>query len=86
MASHDGFDAEADEHLPPPPPLPPNVTPIKAYPDPRLAPKPKRVPMSRPGLGRKGNTISLVTNHFAVDVQIKDDYFYHYSVRACYSF
>uniref|UniRef100_M8D3U5 Uncharacterized protein n=1 Tax=Aegilops tauschii TaxID=37682 RepID=M8D3U5_AEGTA len=44
------------EELPPPPPLPPDVVPIKAEDvaeelPPNKPTKPKRLPMARPGLG-----------------------------------
>jgi hypothetical protein len=60
MGSHDG---EADE-LPPPPPVPPNVVPIKAddvlgESPPNKPVKPKKLPMVRPGVGRKGQPIQL---------------------------
>lgn len=80
------FDPESDtsDVLPPPPPVPPNVVPIKADPGqsspPQKAAKPKRVPMARPGLARRGQPITLLTNHFRVAVRNVDDCFYHYSV------
>lgn len=85
MDGQDGSDSEA---LPPPPPIPPNVTPAKADGEraghaspPRKSAKPKRVPMARPaGQARKGQSISLLTNHFRVSVRNVEDYFYHYSV------
>nr|XP_018674223.1 PREDICTED: protein argonaute 4B-like [Musa acuminata subsp. malaccensis]XP_018674224.1 PREDICTED: protein argonaute 4B-like [Musa acuminata subsp. malaccensis] len=83
-----GFDSEATEDLPPPPPIPPNVTPIKVDPEgslpPKKATKPSRVPMPRPGLGKKGQVVPLLTNHFKVSVRNVDDYFYHYSVLLKY--
>lgn len=81
MGSHDG---EADE-LPPPPPVPPDVVPIRAEdvvgesaPDKPV--KPKRVPMARPGVGRKGQPIQLYSNHFKVSVNSIEDFFFHYHV------
>lgn len=85
-----GFDSEATEDLPPPPPIPPNVIPIKVDPEenlpPKKATKPSRVPMPRPGLGKKGQVVPLLTNHFKVSVRNVDDYFYHYSVGSGFPF
>uniref|UniRef100_A0ACD5YTA5 Uncharacterized protein n=1 Tax=Avena sativa TaxID=4498 RepID=A0ACD5YTA5_AVESA len=71
-----------DEELPPPPPLPPNVVPIKAEDaaPPDKPPKPKRLPMARPGLGKKGQPIQLLANHYRVSVKSSEDFFYHYNV------
>ncbi|CAN6349965.1 unnamed protein product [Urochloa humidicola] len=85
MASHDG---EADE-LPPPPPVPPDVVPIKAEDvvggsPPNKPVKPKRVPMARPGVGRKGQSIQLYSNHFKVSVKSTEDFFFHYHVNLKY--
>jgi hypothetical protein len=81
MGSHDG---EADE-LPPPPPVPPNVVPIKAddvlgESPPNKPVKPKKLPMVRPGVGRKGQPIQLYSNHFKVLVKSTEDFFFHYDV------
>ncbi|XP_068658770.1 protein argonaute 4B-like [Aristolochia californica] len=81
----DPSDPEAQEALPPPPPIPPNVVPLKVESDqldplPKTPPKPTRVPMARPGLGRKGQPIPLLTNHFKVNVSSNNGYFYHYCV------
>lgn len=89
MDSHDG-DANGNgngvtngsgngstEALPPPPPLPPNVVPIQAA---LVKKKPTRNPMARKGQGVKGNKISLLTNHFKVNVTHTDGHFFHYSV------
>lgn len=91
MESHEGFDPESDttDVLPPPPPeIPPNVVPIKAEAEqsspPKKPAKPKRVPVARPGLARRGQPITLLTNHFRVAVRNVDDYFYHYSVSLKY--
>ncbi|XP_072959526.1 protein argonaute 4B-like [Typha angustifolia] len=88
MEAHDGFDPGQGEDLPPPPPIPPNVVPIKAESErnspPKKASKTKRVPMPRPGLGRKGQPVPLYTNHFKVSVRSMDDNFYHYSVSLKY--
>jgi len=82
---------EPTEALPPPPPvIPPNVVPIKADPEgsssPKKPSKPKRIPMPRPGLAKRGQPIQLLTNHFKVSVQNVNDYFYHYSVRPITTF
>ncbi|RWW17877.1 hypothetical protein BHE74_00036794 [Ensete ventricosum] len=67
------FDPETIEDLPPPPPIPPNVTPFKVDPEGSLPPKKSmklsRVPMPRPGLGKKGQPVPLLTNHFKVSVR-----------------
>ncbi|KAF0891619.1 hypothetical protein E2562_010604 [Oryza meyeriana var. granulata] len=81
MDAHDG---EADE-LPPPPPVPPNVVPIKAddveSESPATKPtKPKRFPMARPGLGKKGQPIQLYANHYKVSVKSTEEFFFHYNV------
>lgn len=76
---------EPAEGLPPPPPVvPPDVVPVKAdsgrSSPPNKPAKPKRVPMPRPGLAKRGQPIQLLTNHFKVSVRNVDDYFFHYSV------
>ncbi|XP_026399230.1 protein argonaute 4A-like isoform X1 [Papaver somniferum] len=78
-------DSELDgpDGLPPPPPVPPNVVPIKVEPVKKVS-KPKRVPMARTGLGNKGNKIQLLTNHFKVAVSNADGYFFHYCVSLFY--
>ncbi|KAL3530098.1 hypothetical protein ACH5RR_009420 [Cinchona calisaya] len=68
--------------LPPPPPVPPNVTPIKAESEP--VKKRLRVPIPRRGLGTKGQKIQLLTNHFKVSVKNVDGQFFHYSVALFY--
>lgn len=67
------------EALPPPPPVPPNVTPIKADTDHEVK-KVTRVPMARRGFGTKGNKVPILTNHFKVNVNKVDGQFFHYSV------
>lgn len=76
-SEHDGNGAPED--LPPPPPVPPNVTPEKvvAEPEPK---KTLRVPMARRGLGTRGNKVPILTNHFKVNVSNLDGHFFHYSV------
>lgn len=74
---------EGGEDLPPPPPvIPPNVTPLKAEPVPpvKKVSKSNRVPMARPGTGRKGQMVPLLTNHFKVGFSKTDGFFSHYSV------
>lgn len=72
---------ENDECLPPPPPIvPSDVEPVKIEHELVKKKGPIRVPMARPGLGRKGNKLPLLTNHFKVDVANTDGYFYQYSV------
>ncbi|CAA0813181.1 Protein argonaute 4 [Striga hermonthica] len=73
----------ATEALPPPPPVPPNVTPIKVDSEPE-AKKVLRVPMARRGFGTKGNKVPILTNHFRVNVNKVDGHFYHYSVALSY--
>ncbi|KAF8724800.1 hypothetical protein HU200_020737 [Digitaria exilis] len=84
MGSHDG-----EAELPPPPPVPPDVVPIKAddvvgESPPDKPVKPKRVPMARPGVGRKGQPIQLYSNHFKVSVNSIEDFFFHYHVNLKY--
>ncbi|KAM7528269.1 hypothetical protein LguiB_031679 [Lonicera macranthoides] len=83
---HDGNGAA--EALPPPPPVPENVVPIKV--DAELAPpepakkKIVRVPLARRGLASKGQKIPLLTNHFKVNVTNVDGHFFHYSIALFY--
>lgn len=81
----------AQDALPPPPPVPPNVVPIKAD---SVASEPvkkkvARVPIARRGFASKGQKIALTTNHFKVNVTGADGHFFHYSVCSislcCYS-
>ncbi|KAL3653292.1 Protein argonaute-4 [Castilleja foliolosa] len=72
-----------EEALPPPPPVPENVTPIKAAPEPELK-KTFRVPMARRSLGTKGNKVPILTNHFKVSVSNVNGFFFHYSVALFY--
>ncbi|XXG81287.1 hypothetical protein AAC387_Pa09g1960 [Persea americana] len=78
---------DGGEDLPPPPPvIPPNVTPLKAEPVPpvKKVSKSNRVPMARPGTGRKGQMVPLLTNHFKVGFSKTDGFFSHYSVNVSY--
>ncbi|KAI3845014.1 hypothetical protein MKW92_027683 [Papaver armeniacum] len=89
MTREDGY-----EDLPPPPPIlspsviperleAPVVTPEKLE-APDVKPEkqyvPNRIPMSRPGVGRDGNRIPLLANHFRVAVNVPDATFYQYTV------
>ncbi|GKV08262.1 hypothetical protein SLEP1_g19919 [Rubroshorea leprosula] len=75
----------AHDDLPPPPPVPPNVVPIRAEPDvQQVKKKPMRTPIARKGLGSKGQKIPLLTNHFKVNVTGVDGHFYHYSIAIAY--
>lgn len=76
-SEHDGNGAS--EALPPPPPVPPNVTPIKAVTEPEVK-KVYRAPMARRGFGTRGNKVPILTNHFKVNVNNVDGHFFHYSV------
>lgn len=76
-SEHDGNGTS--EALPPPPPVPPNVTPIKAVTEPEVK-KVFRAPMARRGFGTRGNKVPILTNHFKVNVNNVDGHFYHYSV------
>lgn len=76
-SEHDGDGAL--EALPPPPPVPPNVTPLKVEPEPESK-KVLRVPMARLGFGTRGNRVPILTNHFKVNVASVDGHFFHYSV------
>ncbi|KAJ3669410.1 hypothetical protein LUZ60_011360 [Juncus effusus] len=44
----------------------------------------KRVLMARPGLGKEGRRISLLSNHFNVRFTGSDAVFYHYSIQITY--
>ncbi|XP_017606709.1 protein argonaute 4 [Gossypium arboreum] len=81
----DSFEQEGNgaalESLPPPPPVPPDVVPIKAESD---AKKIVRHPMARRGVGTKGQKVTILTNHFKVSVGSTDGQFYHYSVSLSY--
>ncbi|KAI3894698.1 hypothetical protein MKX03_031628 [Papaver bracteatum] len=81
-------DGAVPTDLPPPPPLPSDVVPLRvdggvAEIVPKVS-KPKRVPMARKGLGNKGQKIPLLTNHFKVAVSNLEGYFYHYCVTLFY--
>ncbi|XP_022866891.1 protein argonaute 4-like isoform X1 [Olea europaea var. sylvestris] len=86
---HNGVKEPEQEHngaadpLPPPPPVPPNVTPIKAESE-QAVKKVFRAPMARRGTGTKGNKVPILTNHFKVNVSNVDGHFFHYSVALAY--
>ncbi|KAL5700799.1 Protein argonaute 4B [Ranunculus cassubicifolius] len=65
--------AEEAEILPPPPPLKADVIP-----------KSVRFPMARAGVGRRGQPVQLLTNHFKVNFGGVDGDFYQYSVSLSY--
>lgn len=76
----------SQQDLPPPPPVvPPNLVPLKVETEP-VKKKPARVPIARRGFGSKGQKISLLTNHFKVNVTNVEGYFYHYSVSCAFLF
>ncbi|XP_076942798.1 protein argonaute 4-like [Bidens hawaiensis] len=72
----------ATDSLPPPPPVPEDVVPIKAEPETKK--KVMRVPMARRGLASKGQKAQILTNHFKVHVSNVDGFFFHYSVALFY--
>ncbi|KAH6814286.1 Argonaute family protein [Perilla frutescens var. frutescens] len=73
----------APEALPPPPPVPPNVTLSKVVSEPEPK-KPLRLPMARRGHGTRGNKVPIVTNHFKVNVSNLAGEFFQYSVALFY--
>ncbi|KAH6814845.1 Argonaute family protein [Perilla frutescens var. frutescens] len=69
---------DTSQILPPPPPvMPPNFVPQKVS-------MGKRVPMVRPALATRGQSIALLVNHFKVTVSKTDGFFYQYSVAIKY--
>ncbi|KAK8701304.1 hypothetical protein V6N13_019694 [Hibiscus sabdariffa] len=83
MDSEQDGNGALPESLPPPPPVPPDVVPIKVESEPAKK-KVVRVPMARRGLGSKGQKITLLTNHFKVNVGSVDGHFFHYCVSLSY--
>ncbi|XP_061341623.1 protein argonaute 4-like [Gastrolobium bilobum] len=77
-----------EDALPPPPPVvPSDIVPITAAQE--LPPEPvkkkvSRVPIARRGLATKGTKLSLLTNHFKVNVANNDGHFFQYSVSFSY--
>ncbi|KAG6605852.1 Protein argonaute 4, partial [Cucurbita argyrosperma subsp. sororia] len=87
MSSNEPDGNGADGALPPPPPIPPNVVPVQAeleQPPELLKKKVVRVPIARRGLASKGQKITLLTNHFKVNVTNIEGHFFHYSVALSY--
>ncbi|GAY50846.1 hypothetical protein CUMW_129820 [Citrus unshiu] len=75
----------APDSLPPPPPvIPPDFVPTRVEEQEPAKKKVVRVPISRRGLGSRGQRISLLTNHFKVNVTNVEGHFYHYSVSVSY--
>ncbi|KAL9373483.1 hypothetical protein Peur_033103 [Populus x canadensis] len=76
--------------LPPPPPeIPPNVVPVQLTTDTfpeetKKISKIKRSPITRRGVGSRGQKIQLVTNHFKVSISNTGGHFFHYSVSLYY--
>ncbi|XP_011626455.1 protein argonaute 4A isoform X2 [Amborella trichopoda] len=68
----DPSDTKIEEVLPPPPPLPPNVIPTRIH--------QKITPIQRKGFGSLGRKIKLLTNHFQVNFNSPDGFFFQYSV------
>ncbi|KAL8145998.1 hypothetical protein AgCh_003945 [Apium graveolens] len=80
-----GANGAADEALPPPPPIPSDVVPLRVEEDSEpVVKKPLRVPVARRGLASKGTKVQLITNHFKVNVTNVDGHFFHYSVALFY--
>ncbi|XP_047325590.1 protein argonaute 4A [Impatiens glandulifera] len=86
-----GSDKNGSDDLPPPPPVPENVVPLKGESDdlPPLPPPPAkkknaRLPMARRALATRGQKIQLLTNHYKVDVANVDGHFFHYCVSLAY--
>ncbi|KAI3924550.1 hypothetical protein MKX01_037990, partial [Papaver californicum] len=77
MGSNEPGGSEPTE-LPPPPPIPADVVPLRLDTGVPKVSKPKCVPMVRNGTGSKGQKIPLLTNHFKVGVSYAEGYFYHY--------
>ena len=78
--------APPPDALPPPPPeIPPNVVPVQLTTDTfpeetKKLSKLKRSPITRRGVGSRGQKIQLVTNHFKVSISNTGGHFFHYCV------
>ncbi|XP_063939209.1 protein argonaute 4-like isoform X2 [Daucus carota subsp. sativus] len=71
-----------EEPLPPPPPIPEDVVPVRVDRDLEpLVRKPPCVPIARRGLASIGNKVQFLTNHFKVNVTNVDG---HFSLQCCY--
>lgn len=70
------------ESLPPPPPIPPDVVPLKVESEQPAKKIVARVPVARRGQGSRGQPITLLTNHFKVHVAKVDGHFFHYCVSS----
>ena len=65
-----------EEALPPPPPIPEDVVPVRVDRDLEpLVRKPPCVPIARRGLASIGNKVQFLTNHFKVNVTNVDGHF-----------
>ncbi|VAH11823.1 unnamed protein product [Triticum turgidum subsp. durum] len=75
IIAEDAAAAAAGESEPPPPPPPPSKPA-----------KPRRHIMARPpnGLGKKGQPIQLLANHYKVSVKPSEEFFNHYYVNLKY--
>ncbi|VAH24075.1 unnamed protein product [Triticum turgidum subsp. durum] len=75
IVAEDAAAAAASESEPPPPPPPPSKPA-----------KPRRHIMARPpnGLGKKGQPIQLLANHYKVSVKPSEEFFNHYYVNLKY--
>ncbi|KAL0887396.1 hypothetical protein Bca101_011379 [Brassica carinata] len=72
------MDSHEAKRLPPPPPVvPPNLIPERIKTTTLL-------PMARRGIGSEGVRTPLLTNHFRVNFNNANGYFYHYSVAITY--
>lgn len=70
----DGDDKGDSQPMQPPPPvIPPSIKPERAD-------RTQRTIISRPGFGKSGRPISLLTNYFRVSLKHPDEIFYQYSV------
>ncbi|XP_071904616.1 protein argonaute 16-like isoform X1 [Coffea arabica] len=69
----DGNECDSQPLPAPPPVIPPSVKPEKAD-------RPNRSIISRPGFGKTGRPISLLSNHFRVSLKHPDEIFYQYTV------
>lgn len=79
--------APPPDALPPPPPeIPPNLVPVQLTTDTfpeetKKLSKLKRSPITRRGVGSRGQKIHLVTNHFKVSISNTGGHFF--SLQCC---